>query len=307
MEKCLAEFKAIPEVDAILQSRASTEEAAGDPEPFREMEIALALNGAIQSTADPDADADDVCYKQNNIENLGRVIDTLKQYDMPPTIDFVSGRYLDSKTAEAWLASGNLLGNLTFDNRKVIQLDAEDFVADISAADQRLAAIWRTYPQSVKYFRYPALKRARNESTRDIVEQYLEKAGYTTVPCTIESMDDRFADIYCRALDAGDKSCASLVKVNYYPVLMDTTLRARAIARDLAGREPCQILVLYLNQLTCDTLGETLAWYRRLGAKFISLDQALADPFFKNAPGGGDPTGRTIVRTIRDEQARLGN
>src|SRR5215468_6173759 len=95
MEKCLAEFKAIPEVDAILQSRASTEEAAGDPEPFRGMEIALTLNGAIQSTADPDADADDVCYKQNNIENLGRVIDTLKQYDMPPTIDFVSGRYLD--------------------------------------------------------------------------------------------------------------------------------------------------------------------------------------------------------------------
>src|SRR5262249_43262806 len=209
------------EVDGILQSRASTEQDAADPEPFRGMEIALTLNGVLQSTADPDADADDVCYKQNNVENLQKVIDTLKQYHMPPTVDFVGAKHLDAKMAELWLASGNLLGNLTFDNRRVIQLDAEEFVADISAADERLAALWRKRPQGVKYFRYPALKRARDDSSRDTVERYLERAGYTTVPCTIESMDDRFADIYCRALDEGDKSCASLVKVNYYPVLMD--------------------------------------------------------------------------------------
>jgi hypothetical protein len=306
MDKCLAEFKAMPEVDGILQSRASAEQGAQDPQPFSGMEIALTLNGAIRATADPDADADDLCYKQNNVENLRKLIDILKQYGMPPTVDFVSGKGLDPEMAELWLASGNILGNLTYDNRKVIQLGAEDFVADISAADKQLAPIWRKHAQTVKYFRYPALKRARDDSGRATVERYLERAGYITVPCTIESMDDRLADIYCRALDDGDTSCASLVKVNYYPVLMDTTLRARAVARDLAGREPSQILVLYLNQLTFDTLGQTLAWYRRLGAKFISLDRALADPFFRSPPGGRDPTGRTIVRAVRDEQMSLG-
>jgi hypothetical protein len=306
MEKCVAEFKAMPEVDGILESRASAEQGAQDPQPFGGMEIALTLNGAIRSTADPDADADDLCYKQNNVENIRKLIDTLKQYGMPPTVDFVSGKSLDPEMAGLWLASGNLLGNLTYDNRRVIQLGAEDFVADISAADKQLAPIWRKHGQTVKYFRYPAFKKARGDSGRDTVERYLTGAGYITVPCTIESMDDRLADIYCRALDEGDKPCASLVKVNYYPVLMDTTLRARAVARDLAGREPSQILVLYMNQLTFDTLGQTLAWYRRLGAKFISLDQALADPFFKSPPGGSDPTGRTIVRAVRDEQMSLG-
>jgi peptidoglycan/xylan/chitin deacetylase (PgdA/CDA1 family) len=306
MENCLAEFKAMPEVDGILQSRASAEQGSEDPQPFSGMEIALTLNGAIRSTADPDADVDDLCYKQNNVENLRKLIDTLKQNDMPPTVDFVSAKNIDPEMAELWLDSGNLLGNLTYDNRRVIQLGAEDFVADISEADEQLAAIWRKHGQTMKYFRYPAFKRARDDSSRETVERYLSKAGYITVPCTIESMDDRFADIYCKALEEGDKSCASVVKVNYYPVLMDTTLRARSVARELAGRELRQILVLYLNQLTFDTLDQTLAWYRRLGARFISLDQALADPFFKAAPGGGDPTGRTIVRAVRDEQMSLG-
>src|SRR5215471_447616 len=306
MEKCLAEFRAMPEVDGILQSRAAAEQGREDAQPFSGMEIALTLNGAIRSTADPDADVDDLCYKQNNVENLKNLIDTLKQNDMPPTVDFVSAKNLDPEMAELWLASGNLLGNLTYDNRRVIQVGAEDFVTDISAADEQLAAIWRKHGQAVKYFRYPAFKRAKDDSSRETVERYLSKTGYVTVPCTIESMDDRFADIYCKALDEGDKSCASLVKVNYYPVLMDTTLRARAVAREIAGRETSQILVLYLNQLTFDTLGQTLAWYRRLGAKFIGLDQALGDSFFKAAPGGGDPTGRTIVRAVRDEQMSLG-
>jgi hypothetical protein len=111
--------------------------------------------------------------------------------------------------------------------------------------------------------------------------------------------------VYCRALDDGDKSCASLVKLNYYSVLMDTTLRARAAARNLAGRDPRHVLVLYADQLTCDTLGQTLAWYRRLGARFISLDQALADPFFKMTTGDGEPMGIAVASTVKYEQRSL--
>jgi hypothetical protein len=220
--------------------------------------------------------------------------------------DFVNANYLDPDLAAAWLAAGNLLGNLTYDNEKAVHLGAEEFVSDISKADERLAAIWRQHPQAVKYFRYPARKPAKSEESRDTIEQYLVQAGYTTAPYTIESMDDRFADIYCRALDSGDRSCANLVRMNYYSVLLDTTLRARAAARQLAGRDPSHILVLFVNQLTCDSLGQTLAWYQRLGAKFISLDRALADPFFRMTTSEGYGMGITVIHAVRDEQSSLG-
>jgi peptidoglycan/xylan/chitin deacetylase (PgdA/CDA1 family) len=304
MEKCLSGFKAIPEVDAVLRSREQGD-SPSDSEPFKGMEISLTLNGSIQSIADPDTDADDVCYKQNNIQNFKKLVDTLKQNDMPPTVDFVNGNRLDPELAEAWLAAGNLLGNLTYDNKRAVQLETQDFITDISLANQRLAAVWLKHPQAVKYFRYPALKTVKNEESRQTIERYLVKAGYTAVTYTIESIDDRIADTYCRAQDSGDKSCQSLVKTNYYAVLMDTTLRARAAARELAGREPSHILVLFANQLTCDTLGQTLAWYRRLGAHFIPLEKALSDPFFKMTSSDGDPMGITVVNTVREEQMSL--
>jgi peptidoglycan/xylan/chitin deacetylase (PgdA/CDA1 family) len=306
LEKCLAEFKRIPEVDAVLQSRDSGQDSVTDPEPFKGIEIALTLNGAILATANPDADADDVCYKQNNLENLQKLIDTLKQYNLPPTVDFVNARYVDTEVAGTWLAAGNQLGNLTYDNRRAVQLDAHDFISDASKADERLAVIWSQHPQPTRYFRYPALKTVKDENSRTAVEQYLAQAGYTTVPYTIESMDDRLADIYCRAQDAGDKSCSTMVKLNYYAVLMDTTLRAKSAARQLAGRDPSHILVLFMNQLTFDTLAQTIAWYQRLGARFISLDKALADPFYKMTSNDGDPMGITVVNTVRDEQLSLG-
>jgi hypothetical protein len=305
MEKCLAEFRAIPRVEAIMQSRGSADSMAVDPEPFKGMEIALTLNGSILATADPNANADDVCYKQNNIENFRKLVDTLKQENMPPTVDFINGKYLDPDLAAAWLASGNLLGNLTYENGKAVQVGAQDFVEDISKEDERLATVWRRHPQAAKYFRYPDRKPAKSEASRDVIEQYLANAGYRTAPYTIESVDDSLADVYCRALDSNDKSCANLVKVYLYSVLMDTTLRARAAARDLAGRDPRHILVLYVNQLTCDTLGQTLEWYQRLGAKFISLDEALADPFFKMTTSEGNQMGITVIDRVRDEQKGL--
>jgi len=305
MERCLAEFRSIPRVDAVMQSRSRGDGSAEDSQPFKGMEIALTLNGAILSTADPDANADEVCYKQNNTENFRKLLDTLRQRNIPPTVDFVNGNHFELDLAAAWLASGNLLGNLTYDNGKAVQLGADEFVSDISRADERLAEVWRQHPQTVRYFRYPARKVAKSERSRETIEQYLARAGYTTAPYTIESLDDSLAEIYCRALDSGDSSCANLVKLTYYTVLMDTTERARAAARELAGRDARQILVLYMNQLTCDTLGQTLDWYTRLGARFISLDEALSDPFFKMTTSDGSPMGITVVDMVRDEQSNL--
>jgi len=302
MEKCIAEFKAIPEIDAILGLRDTGQSPDPDPQPFKGMEIAVTLNGAIMPTADPEADADDVCYKQNNTDNFRRLLTALNESGMPATVDFVNGRFFDPGLAEQWVAAGNLLGNLTYDNRRAGQLGVDEFVSDIAKADERLAQLLQKQARPVKYFRYPAHRVPRDRSSRELIDQYLGSAGYTTVPYTIESKDDKLADIYCKALDEADKSCASLVKVNYYSVLMDTTLRARAAARELTGRDASQILVLYCNQFTCDTLAETLAWYRRLGARFISLDQALRDPLYKSTTGDGEPMGITVANMVKNEQ-----
>jgi hypothetical protein len=118
MAECLARFKSIPEI-AHFQKAASKapESPVSDGRPLEGMELALTLNGTIASHMDPQADEDDLCYTENTPENFHKLLDALRRTEMPPTVAFVIGRYLDAELQQEWLASGNLLGNMTFNAR----------------------------------------------------------------------------------------------------------------------------------------------------------------------------------------------
>ena len=51
-------------------------------------------------------------------------------------------------------------------------------------------------------------------------------------------------------------------------------------ARKIAGRDVKQILMIQANQLTSDLLDELLRWYKAMGVRFISIDEALGDVFY---------------------------
>jgi hypothetical protein len=126
----------------------------------------------------------------------------------------------------------------------------------------------------------------------DTAKAYLKKSHYVVVPATIDLLDNLFSQLYCSALSRGDQSCANLIKANFRSLALDTTLKARSIANNIAGHNVKQILVVGANQFTCDNLSELVAWYKSLGARFITLDEALADPFYRS-DGADSVTGET--------------
>ena len=94
----------------------------------------------------------------------------------------------------------------------------------------------------------------------------------------------------------------NLVKAKFKSLLLDTTLRARAAAKSRAGYDVKHILMIGANQFTCDNLGELLAYYRSLGAHFISLDEALKDPIYSIVDEKGKPAARAIMREVKRRQ-----
>ena len=109
------------------------------------------------------------------------------------------------------------------------------------------------------------------------------------MPTTIDAQDGLLIQMYCGAQAKGDSNCVNFIKANFFSLLLDTTVKARAIAKEIAGREIKHILVIRANQLTCDTLAEMIAWFKGLGARFISLDEALSDPFYLTMVAGRRP------------------
>ena len=285
LSTCLKDLNTIREMAAVLKSRKhDSEESHG--RPFEGLELALTINGMVMSHVDPEADADDLCFAENTPENLDRLARALEINAMPATVSFIRGRWFDEGMQKEWLQRGNLIGSLGYDRLSAERITPEQFIEDIARNDAVLAVLWGGSRPARKYFRFPRTKLRRNDRDLDTVKAYLKKNSYLLVPATIDLLDSSFSQIYCSALSRGDQSCANLIKANFRSLALDTTLKARNIAKDLAGHDVKHILVVGANQFTCDNLSELLAWYKSLGARFISLDEALNDPFYSRDDAG---------------------
>ncbi len=279
MTRCQEELSTIPEV-AAASMKARHKRAEKREESLEGMEIALTMNRMVLSTADPDRDQDDWCYTENNRDNFEKLLNALKTNNMPPTVDFLAGESLEQQLQEEWLKSGNLIGNLTYKGRSPKKGTAQEFIDTLSKNEEELAPLWKKFPRKQKYFRYPSLKLGVDTERPRAIREFLKQNGFVEVPATIDSRDDDFSQPYCAAMARGDKVCASFIVATFKSLLLDKTQKARIAARKIAGRDVKQILLINANQLTCDLLDELLGWYKAMGVKFISVDEALGDKYY---------------------------
>lgn len=279
MTRCQDELSTIPEVAALsIKTRSKKPEDA--EASVSGMEIALTINGMVRSTVDPDRDRDDWCYTENTRDNFAKLLNALKDNAIPPTIDFLAGDSLDQSLQAEWLRSGNLIGSLTYKGRSPKKGTAQEFIDNLSRNERELSPLLSRSEQKQKYFRYPSLKLGVDPERPREIRAFLKQNGFLEVPATIDSRADYFSQPYCAALSRGDKVCANFISATFKSILLDKTLKARAAARGIAGRDIKQILMINANQLTSDLLDELLRWYKAMGARFISVDEALGDPFY---------------------------
>jgi hypothetical protein len=305
VSRCMEDLNNIPELAALKSREKDNPEEGSSVRPLDGLAIALTLNDQVHSTGDPN-DVDNWCEHEDSRENFDRLVAALKQHEMPPTVDFAIGQGLDLQLAQAWVASGNRLGVLTYSHKKPNKSTADEFIDDIARNEQTVSPFKQSAPGQPKYFRFPRMKVSPDAEARAKIDRYLRDNGYTVAPATIDAHDETFNWIYCSAMSRKDESCVNLLKVYFKSLLLDTTLKARQSARQLAGHDVKHILVVKADQFTCDFLGEIIAWYKTMGAHFIALDEALGDPFYKMVDGEGKPVAAKLTRDIKHAQSESG-
>lgn len=296
--RCLSELRMIPEIAYLKKTRGNGSSEAG-PDALAGMEIALTFNGLFDTDEHREDDPDEWCSPENGSENLQHLIDALKDHQMPPTVAFVSGERLDRGSAEAWLASGNLMGSLTYSHLKPRKTSVEILLADIVRNDSALKDIWGKRRPSAKYFRFPTLKRIQQDENKQLVNDQLTSLGYKVVPASIYARDVRFAESYCAAEARRDHACLNLIKAEFKSLLLDLTMRARTTAQELTGRDIKHIMLLKATRFTAESLSELLTWYKGMGVKFIPLDEALADPAYSTLDDRGRATSTLLLKRVR--------
>lgn len=306
LSKCQTDLTSIPGVEALLRKRPDVEATGNEVHeglPFDGLEIALTLNGAVRPAGRGEEDEDDWCPAGGE-QSLDKLIAAVKETGVSSTVCFVAGKFLDVGLYEKWLRAGNQLGSLPFTRMRAVHNTAEDFIINIDRTEEVLAPLWERFPAEQKYFRYPRVKVSRDADVRGRVREHLRNKGYAETPATIDPRDWRFSQIYCAALARGDTTCAEFVKQCFFSYLRDTTQKARDISLELAGRPAKQILMVEATRFTADNLAEVVSWYKRLGAKFVALDDALADPLYADRGPDLDAMALTVARRVKKMRAR---
>jgi peptidoglycan/xylan/chitin deacetylase (PgdA/CDA1 family) len=204
-----------------------------------------------------------------------------------PAIGFVNEVQLDGPDREArialleqWIHRGMLLGNHTYSHPDFNKISIEQFQEEILKGEAVTRRLLESRPSSRLFFRHPMTHTGDTKEKKEAIEKFLAARGYTIAPHTIENSDFVFNRVYARALAKNDRALAGKVRAAYLDFTMDVTAFAESASPKIFGREIAQTLLLHANDLNADCLDDLLTRYEGRGYRFVTLEQAMADPAY---------------------------
>jgi peptidoglycan/xylan/chitin deacetylase (PgdA/CDA1 family) len=210
-------------------------------------------------------------YKRTQ-ERFMAIVNTLVDNQVPATGFVIGGAIAKNEWdfLETFRNQGLTLGNHTYTHRSLNSLSADQYIADIERADNKLTPIM-TEP---KYFRYPYLAEGTGDKKLK-VQEFLADHQYTIAPVTIDSKDYEFNAQFYRIPYRQRAQRLEQFKKRYLAYIWQQTLRAEKRAKNVEGQPVKQILLIHANLLNSLCLGDIIELYRKNGYKFITLSDAL--------------------------------
>lgn len=181
----------------------------------------------------------------------------------------------------AWLDAGIDLGNHTAHHINIHQNTAEAYLADVDAGEPATRAVLEARGRTLRYFRHPYLFTGETQEKHDAIAAGLAARGYMIAPVTIDNNDWMFADVYRKAEQLHDAALMRRVGEAYVAHMTTVLDFFEPYSAEVAGgREPAQVLLLHASTLNRDWYPQIDALYRARGYRFVTLEEALADPIY---------------------------
>jgi peptidoglycan/xylan/chitin deacetylase (PgdA/CDA1 family) len=193
-----------------------------------------------------------------------------------PAVGFVNCDRGGEEVLRLWQAAGLELGNHQANHDSLNKVPLEPWLDGARRCHEALKAY-----NPPRFFRYPYLFQGKTVEVRDAAYTALRgELGQTIAHVSIDNHEWRLAQLYSEALAAGDLARAEAVRGEYVPHLLAATANARALAQAKLGRDVAHVLLLHTNALSVELAGPLLDALAAEGARFVTLEEALADPVY---------------------------
>ena len=211
---------------------------------------------------------------------------SLDKADIRGAMFFVTTRNLDmageegDARLEAYAEAGHSIANHSHSHRSADRLPADEYLADVERARQKIA----DYPTYAPYFRFPFLDEGNNEAKRDEVRAGLKEMGLRQGYVTVDNYDWYLQVLFNEAVESGQPLNLDAWRRVYVDTLTAAVEHYDQIAVETLSRSPAHVLLLHENDLAAlfvDDLAEAL---RADGWEIIPALEAYEDPIAGTAP-----------------------
>ncbi len=226
---------------------------------------------------------DDLPWQRDDVpdrlEATERILRALEDEGAPAT-GFVICSHIrpGEPILEKWLEAGMDLGNHTDAHLDLNKADLASWLDDVSRCNVTLEKITG---KPVHWFRYPMLHQGPDAARRDAAAARVRELGLTVAHVSIDNVEWRLAAWYGEAAKQGNAARKAAIASAYREHIVAAARHYQEEARRRTGRDVAHVLLLHANALAADHLAEALADLKRAGFRFVTLEEALADPVYR--------------------------
>jgi peptidoglycan/xylan/chitin deacetylase (PgdA/CDA1 family) len=274
---CVRPEPAVGQFSALLAAEASKDLAEQDdrPDPLNGLELAITVDDLFLWKGTPWARG----YSPYGVAK--ELTTTFARFGIRGVYAFsaTAPAFVDEKLFrifDDWVAAGHKIANHTHHHSNLNWITPSRYIEDI---EQGEADIERWTRDSTKFFRFGQDARGNTPEKYQSINEYLKRNNYQTAPVGAWFYDTEFLAPHLRCINCGDAEALRLVREAY----VDTAVRQLRSQLDLAkaatGKIPPMVFLMHATPLAQDCAERLLERLAACGVRFISLEQAMRDPF----------------------------
>src|SRR5271156_1865006 len=226
-----------------------------------------------------------------NLQKINRGIPAILKAHHAWAVGFVNERKLQvwgerdarAELLQMWLDAGLTLGNHTYEHTDFNTHTLQAFEDETIRGEVVTRVLMKAAGQTEKYFRHPYLNTGGTAEAKAAFEQFLKDRNYVIAPVTIEDGDYVFNDVLAQASEKKDKKLEARAKQGYLDYIDTVFDYFEQDSQTDFNRQVPQVFLIHDNQINLECLDAVLTKLEKRGYKFISLDEALADPAYSTA------------------------
>lgn len=222
--------------------------------------------------------------RETRVEVAKQVIHALKVFRLPPVYGFVNGVRIEEDPTSlgvltAWRAAGFPLGNHTWSHMNLNQHSADQFEQDILRNEDLLRS--QMDGGDWHWLRFPFLAEGDTIEKKMGVRVFLAQHQYKIAAVTMTFADYNWNEPYARCMQKHDAREVAALEHSYLQAARESIRYYRNLSQILYGHDIPYVLLMHIGAFDARMLPRLLQLYKAQGFKFVTLQDAEKDPFYR--------------------------